>query len=419
MAGGKLGFRSMYDCEVTGRRVLIRVDINSPLDPQTKQIVNRNRLEKTVPTLAWLHKEGAQTAIIAHQGDTDDYQNLIPLQEHAEILSDLLGTPVRYIDDVCGPMAQSAVEALDNGELVLLGNLRYLSEEMSSFEKVVPLEPEQMQQTWLVRSLSPLFDLYINEAFSAAHRKSPSMVAFQEVLPSAAGPLFFNELQALTQVMKSPVPPSVFVLGGARIGDAFGMMQAVLENGTADRILTCGVTGEVFLMASGIELGEQVTGFLKSKSLDGYVAEAKTYLERYPGKIWIPIDLAYAAQGQRKEVEIAPVMESEMYLDIGAMTTALYQKEIKKAGTVFVNGPAGMYEDSLFEAGTKGLWQTIAGSSAYTVVGGGDSVSAAAKYTKPEDWSYICTAGGAMVRFLSGKKLALVHAMEKAGLRDI
>ncbi|MFW5712106.1 MAG: phosphoglycerate kinase, partial [Spirochaetota bacterium] len=251
----ELGFRPMEEFDVAGKRVLLRVDINSPIDPDTKKIVNTNRIDKSLPTISWLLDKGARLALIAHQGDTLDYQNLIPLAEHAQKLSEKLGRKVDYIDDVCGPAAQERVKKLKDGEAILLGNLRYLCEEISTFENAVKLKPEEMLDTYLVRSLAPLFDLYVNDAFAAAHRNAPSMVAFQELLPAAAGPLFFNEVSALTKVLKTPVHPSVYVLGGAKISDAFGMMEQVLASGAADKILACGVTGAVMLIASGVNLG--------------------------------------------------------------------------------------------------------------------------------------------------------------------
>ena len=237
-----LKIKSIIGVDVDGKSVLFRPDINSPIDAD-KKIVNRNRLNKTAPTLKYLLDGGARVAIIAHQGDTLDYQNLIPLAEHAEILSELTGYPVSYIDDVCGDAAVYAVKTLQRGQAVILGNVRYLAEEVSTFEKDVKLTPEQMADTWIVRRLAPLFDLYVNDAFSAAHRSCPSMVAFERLLPSYAGPLFFNEYEALYKVMTEAEKPCVFVLGGAKISDAFGMMKQVLAAGTADKILACGVTG--------------------------------------------------------------------------------------------------------------------------------------------------------------------------------
>ena len=412
-----LRFRSMKELDVSGKKVLVRIDINSPLDAHTKMIANTNRLTKSAPTIEWLASQGAKIALIAHQGDTDDYQNLIPMDEHAQLLSFILNRTVSYVDDVCGPTAQERVKNLQEGEIVLLGNLRYLAEEISVFEKVVPLEPQQMLSCYLVRSLAPLFDFYINDAFSAAHRKSPSMVAFQQVLPSAAGLLFFDEVQALSRVLLAPEHPCVFVLGGSRIGDAFGMMQSVLENKTADTILTCGLTGQIFLLASGVSLGANTMSFLEKKSLLKYVPEAKAYLERFPENIRMPLDLAYLdPSGMRKEEPVVAMMQSYSYGDIGAKTIEMYAELLASAKTVFVNGPAGIYEQKEFQVGTETLWQTIANSPVYSVVGGGDSVNAATRFTELSNWSYVCTAGGAMVQFLAGKNLPLIEAMEKGSL---
>lgn len=409
-----LPFSSMKSCDVKGKHVIVRIDINSPIDRQTKRIVNDNRIAKTAPTIAWLASHGAKIALIAHQGDTDDYQNLIPLDEHAQLLSLYLKQSVRYIDDVCGPAAQQAIRELHEGEVLLLGNLRYLAEEISAFERVVPLEPQQMLSCYLVRSLAPLFDLYINDAFSAAHRKSPSMVAFQKVLPSAAGPLLFDEVEALSRVMHNPNHPCVFVLGGARIGDAFGMIDAVLSNGTADAILTCGITGQVFLMAMGKFLGRKTIAFLESKNLLGYVDQAKLLLSRYASKIEAPIDFAYCDdQGNRKEIGIDDIGDDIGIVDIGMRTIEQYETMLADAKTIFINGPAGIYEQECSALGTQRLWKFISECNAYTVIGGGDSVAAAKKFTRMEDWSYVCTAGGAMVQFLSSRKLPLLQAMEE------
>ena len=176
MEGPRLRIRPIGDFGLRGKTVIFRPDINSPIDPKTKRIVNTNRIEKTVPTLLKLLDGGAKVALIAHQGDTLDYQNLIPLAEHAERLSALSGRKVAYIDDVCGPAALAAVKALKDGEAVILGNLRYLTEEISSFESAVKLKAPEMLETWLVRSLAPLADLYVNDAFAALSKLDISSV---------------------------------------------------------------------------------------------------------------------------------------------------------------------------------------------------------------------------------------------------
>ena len=402
-----------------GKTVLLRVDINSPVDAATKRIVNDNRIQKSLPTIRTLLDAGAKLVLIAHQGDTLDYQNLIPLHEHAEKLSSYLQAPVAYIDDVAGPAAQDRVRALRAGEAVLLGNLRYLSEEISTFENAVKLEPEQMLETYLVRSLAPLVDYYVNDAFAAAHRNAPSMVAFQAIKPTAAGELLFSEVAALDTVIHAPAHPSVFVLGGAKISDAFGMMEQVLASGTADRILTCGVTGEVMLLAAGHRLGAAKERFLRDRGLEVFVKPSERYLQTYGDKIRLPCDLAYRAEDKRREILVEDLPSEQMFMDIGTRTIAEYAALIQEAKTLFVNGPAGVYEEAAFEQGTRMLWQAVAKSRGYSVMGGGDTVTAAARFVALDDIDYVCTAGGAMIRYLSGRRLPLIEAMEKAYDRDI
>ncbi|HHU77483.1 MAG TPA: phosphoglycerate kinase [Clostridiales bacterium] len=409
------GIRPLEAFNYKGKRVLLRVDINSPIDPETKRIVNDNRIRMSIPTIKYLAEAGAKLAIIAHQGDTLDYHNLIPLAEHADRLTALLRIPVRYIDDPAGPAAQEAVKNLKPGEIVLLGNLRYLCEEVSTFEDAVKLEPRQMLNTYLVRNLAPLMDYYVNDAFAAAHRNAPSMVAFQEVLPTAGGRLLMDEVEALTRVMDNPARPSVFILGGLKISDAFGMMKQVLQNGTADKILTCGVTGEIMLMAMGISLGSAKGKFIRDRSLDAFIAPAKEYLRDYPGKIMTPKDLAYEEDNNRQEAAAEDLPVDRMFMDIGSETIEEYKKVILSAGTIFVNGPAGAYEYPAFRKGTEEIWKAVAAADGWSVIGGGDTVSAASRFIDLKDIDYVCTAGGAMVRFLSGTRLPLLEAMKKAG----
>jgi phosphoglycerate kinase len=410
----RTGIRSIKEFDYKDKTVLLRLDINSPIDPVTKKITSHNRINKSLPTLNYLINEGAKIAIIAHQGDTLDYMNLIPLEEHAEILSEKLGRTVKYIDDVCGPAAQQAIKDLKPGELVLLGNLRYLTEEVSTFENSVKLGPSEMLNTYLVRSLAPLVDIYVNDAFAAAHRNAPSMVAFQEIKPSAAGILMMEELEALTKVMSSPTRPNVFVLGGLKISDAFGMMRQVLENGSADKILTSGVTGHIMLIAKGYDIGSANMKFIKDRQLDKFIEPAMEYLKNFPDRILYPVDLAYEENGKRKEVSIDALPIDKLCLDIGQRTIEIYTNEIMNAGTLFVNGPAGVYENPMFENGTKSIWNAIAESNGYSVIGGGDTVSAAQRFIDLSKINYVCTAGGAMVRFLSGVKMPLIEAMKES-----
>ena len=410
----EIGIKSIIGVNVAGKRVLFRPDINSPLDSEGR-IKNLNRLEKTVPTLKYLADGGAKIAIIAHQGDTLDYQNLISMREHAEILSRLSGVKTDYLDDVAGDAVLDAVRNLKSGEAVLLGNLRYLTEEVSTFEKDVKLSVGEMLSTYLVRRLGGLFDIYVNDAFSAAHRNAPSMVAFQRLMPSYAGPLFFKEYEALWKVINCAEKPVKFVLGGAKISDAFGMMGKVLKDGIADKILAMGVTGVVMQLARGIKMGAAYEKWLKDRDLIVFVDQARELMADYADKFVLPVDFAVEENGKRKEIRLDELpLDDKMFLDIGAESIALFEKEIASAGTIFVNGPAGVYENAIFAEGTERVWKAVASAKGYSVIGGGDTVSAAAKFVDVADIDYVCTAGGAMVRFLSGKRLPLIEAMLNA-----
>ncbi|MBO5776132.1 MAG: phosphoglycerate kinase [Clostridia bacterium] len=402
--------KNIIGVDVKGKTVLFRPDINSPV--KNGVIVNDNRLNATIPTLKYLVEGGAKVAIIAHQGDTLDYQNLMSMQAHADRLTEISGIKVEYIDDVCGDSAVQKVKDLSEGEVVLLGNLRYLTEEVSTFEKDVKLDAEQMASTYLVRRLAPLFDIYVNDAFSAAHRNAPSMVAFQRLMPSYAGPLFFKEYEALNKVMTSAQKPLVFVLGGAKISDAFGMMGKVLKDGVADKIITAGVTGVVMRLAQGYKIGAQYEKWLADRDLLAFVEPAKELLQNYGDKFILPIDFATEKGGVRVEIDLEDLPNDQaMLLDVGAKSVEIFERELMQAGTIFVNGPAGVYENPTFAYGTDKIWSAIAKSPAYSVIGGGDTVTAAAKFIDLKDIDYVCTAGGAMVRFLSGKRLPLIEAM--------
>jgi len=407
-------YLTLDDFNYQGKRVLLRVDINSPLEPRTKKIVNENRIDRSLSTIKELTDKGAKLVIIAHQGDTLDYQNLISLKEHAEILSQKLAKPVHFIDDVAGPAAREKIKKLKTGEILLLDNLRFLTEEVSTFENEVKLTPKEMTKTYLVRNLAPLFDYYVNDAFAAAHRSSPSMVAFQELLPSAAGLLYHKEVSTLIRVLKNPARPCVFLLGGAKISDAFGMMKKVLAEGSADYILTTGVTALIMHIALGKKLGSPTEKFINDRGLERFIEPAKGYLEDYSDKLLYPLDFAVNNKGKRKELTSDELPVEEQLIDIGSRTIERYRKILEKAGIIFVNGPAGIYEEETGAYGTRELWRIIGSAKGYSVIGGGDTIASAERLGDLSRIDYVCTGGGALIRFLSGMRLPLVEAMKRA-----
>jgi phosphoglycerate kinase len=409
----KRDYLTLDDFDYRGQTVLLRVDINSPIDHKTKQITNENRIVQSLPTIQALVERGAKLVIIAHQGDTLDYQNLISLEEHAQRLARKLGREVQFIDDVAGPAAREKIKGLKEGGILLLDNLRYLTEEVSTFEDAVKLTPEAMTRSYLVKNLAPLFDLYVNDAFAAAHRSAPSMVAFQELLPSAAGILYDKEVTALTTVLENPRRPCVFLLGGAKISDAFSMMGKVLSEGSADSVLTAGVTGQVMHLARGKKLGPPTEKFISDRGLEKFAAPAQEYLKKYPDKLHIPLDFAIDDGGKRREISTEELPSKGLIIDIGAETVSAYGEILKGAGTIFVNGPAGIYEQENGAYGTRELWRIVGDAEGYSVIGGGDTVASAARLGDLTKIDHVSTGGGALIRFLSGIKLPLIEAMKR------
>ena len=404
---------SIDEGEFSGKRVLLRVDINSPIDRSTGRIVNDNRIQKSIPTINDLLAKGARLAIIAHQGDTTDYGSLISLAEHAERLADALGRPVQFIEDVAGPAAVEKILALEDGEALLLDNIRYLTEEVSTFEDSVKQEPRDMANCYLVRRLAPIFDSYVNDAFAAAHRNSPSMVAFQELLPSYAGRLLMQELSALQAITEDPARPCIYMLGGSRAGDAFGMIHQVLDDGSADKLLLSGLIGEIFMMADGVDIGEKTRQFILAKGFESYVGQAEQYLAQHRDKIAYPCDVAVESDGARQNVDIGALTDDMMISDIGDQTIEEFSAIIATAKTILVNGPPGIYESEMFDKGTRSLWTAVADATGSTVVGGGDSVTSFARFVDTSKINYVSTAGGALIRYLSGVELPLLRAMSR------
>ena len=407
---------TLDDLPVEGKTVLLRVDINSPVD-ESKRIKERTRILRCLPTIRELHDKRAKLVVLAHQADPIEYQNFTVLREHADILSELLGTRVEYIDDVAGPFALEKIRAMKPGDILLLDNVRIYTEETIIFEKEVKLPPEDQARTTVVRRLSPLADAYVCDAFAAVHRSQPTLVGFPELLLSAAGRLFEEELRVLSKVKQNPARPCIFILGGAKILDAFRMMRSALEDGSADKILTTGLVAQIMLKAKGKRLGRASEAYLEKKNLLEFVPAAEESLKNHADRIVCPEDFAVDAAGQRREVEADALSDEEPIADIGERTIEHYCALIDGTRTVFVNGPAGVYEHPPFDLGTRKIWEAVASAQAFSVLGGGDSIAAARLFGVDEGISFISTAGGGLIRFLAGEKLAVVEALKKSAER--
>lgn len=407
----KFGIKTLDDFTFKGKTVLCRVDINQPVDQKTGALKSITRIQACVPTIRELSDRGAKVVLLAHQGSDIEYKNYYTTRPHAKVLTELLGRSVQFIDDVCGPAARAAIAGLQDGEILLLDNVRFMAEEQTLFEMKLKLTHAQMAQTQVVQKLAPLADLYVCDAFAAAHRDQPTLCGFEELLPSAMGRLFETEYCVISQLMVSPARPCTFVLGGAKVSDAFLMMETVLKNGAADRVLTGGLVANILLAAKGVEIGAGSLAFIEKSNYGEYVPVAKALLKQYAEKIVLPVDLAWLEEGGRREADIGAIPPDISALDIGGKTARLYADCIRQSATVFVNGPMGVFEEAPTELGTKTVWEALGSTDGYTVVGGGDSITATTKYRQTDRINYICTGGGALIRFLTGEELPVVQAL--------
>ena len=404
-------FLTMDDFNLKDKTVLVRVDFNSPLDPETKKIINDKRIRAHADaTIKELVKKGAKTVILAHQGRPGD-ADFIPLNQHAVLLGKALGMPVKYVDDVFGEAAQNAIKALKSGEVLVLGNVRGVPNEQTK------ATPEEHAKTEFVKNLAPLADIFINDAFAAAHRAHISMVGFTAVLPSAAGRIMERELKALGKVLEAPEHPSVFVIGGAKGDDSLDISNYVLKNGIADSVLTGGVIGHIFLVAKGVNLGAGNMAFLEKKELMGLVPGIKELMSKYPGAIIVPVDLAMDVNNKRQEIDVDNLPTDNNILDIGIKTANKFADIILKAKTIVVSGPVGVFENPEFKKGSEVVLNAVADSEGFSLVGGGHTVAAVEKLGLANKMSYVSTAGGALIEFLMGKQLPGVVALEKAAAR--
>ena len=410
----RFGIHTLDDFDVQGKTVLCRVDMNQPVDRATDTLKSIQRITACAPTVKELSDKGAKVVLLAHQGSDIEYKNFYCTRPHAKVLTQLLGREVRWIEDVCGPTARAAIQALQPGEIILLDNVRFCSEEQTLFEMKLQLSHEEQAKTQVVTKLAPLADLYVCDAFAAAHRDQPTLCGFEQVLPSAMGRLFEREYCVVSELMEKPEHPCVFVLGGSKISDAFMMMETVLSSGAADTVLTGGLVGQILLASQGVEIGSGTLGFIEKSGYGEFIEKAKGIYEKYAGRIILPVDLAQVADGARVEAKTGEIPADFNAMDVGSQTAAKYREVILSAKTVFANGPVGVFEVAESEYGTKVLFEAMAETGAYTVVGGGDSVTAAKKYGVTDKLGYICTGGGALIRFLTGEELPVVKALRHA-----
>ncbi|WP_129114519.1 phosphoglycerate kinase [Halegenticoccus tardaugens] len=400
-------FKTLDDLE-PGRRVLVRLDLNSPVEDGAVQ--DNRRFSRHAATVRELLDDDHRVVLLAHQSrpGRDDF---VSLDQHAEILGEHVGREIGFADDVYGEKAVDAIRDLDAGEALLLDNVRMADNELP--EK----EPEEHAESDFVQTLAPEFDAYVNDAYSAAHRAHASLVGFPLVLPAYAGRVMETEYEANTSISGREFDGDVtMVVGGTKATDVIDVMNNLGD--TVDTFCLGGVAGELFLRAAGREVGYDVDDMdLFDEQWEKNHGTIESLLDERGDEIRLAVDLAYEDDaGERAEREVAEIDEkTEAYLDVGTGTVEAYESIVRDSAAVFVKGALGVFEDERFKEGTVGVLEAIAETDCFSVVGGGDTSRAIELYGLDEDdFSHVSIAGGAYIRALTGEPLVGVEVLERA-----
>ena len=405
--------RTLDDVYLDGKTVLLRIDGNSPLHPLNNSFLDDSRLKSVIPTINKLSK--SKLIILSHQSRPGK-KDFTSTSSHAREFQRLLGRTVKFVEDICGQKAMSAIDDMKNGDILMLNNVRMNNEELECKTN----DFENQMETHFVQKLSSIADVFINDAFACSHRNSPSITGFTYALPCIAGSLMMKELNTLNSVTNNPKKPCIAVLGGIKIDDSVNVAKNMLKNNIAEKILVTGGVANLFLEISGINIGEINKSFLKKELGEKWelvCKDIKNILQKYPNNILLPKDVALNVNGKRVDVDISKLPTNYQIFDIGLQSTVTISSEIKNAGTIILNGPAGVFELDEFKFGTMEIINACAESNAFVVVGGGHTATLVNNLGISNKIDHVSTGGGACLELLAGEKLPGVNSLEISAKR--
>ena len=403
---------TLDNINVDGKTVLVRVDINSPLDPSTRAFLDDTRIRAILPTINRLSK--AKTVLIAHQSrpGKNDFTSTLG---HARELGRLLGRTIKWVQDIHGEKAMKAIEAMNDGDILMLNNIRMDPEEVGSKGDSLALSG-----TSLVQDLASVADVFVNDAFACAHRNAPSIVGFAHHLPCVAGELMAHEIRQLDVALESPARPCIAVLGGIKVDDSIEVALNMLNNSIADEVWLTGGVANLAIHLSGHDIGDGNVEFLQNELKDAWeptVDSAKSLLTTYADRIVLPVDVAANVEGNRIDLKIEELPIHAPLFDLGLQSIRALSTRIKEAGTVILNGPAGVFELPDFALGTIEMLSACAETKGYALMGGGHTATLVSQRGMSDKMGHVSTGGGACLDYIAGRILPGIHALELSAQR--
>jgi len=403
----KIDYTSFKDVKLEGKKILMRVDINSNIDLEKMEIRDSPRIRALVPALNEYFKKSA-VIILAHQSRPGE-KDFTDLDIHAKEIEKHLGRPVKFVKDIFGQLAVQAIKDLKPGEVLVLDNVRKFEGEMKNYKDF-----SEAENTEMIKTLYPLVDYVIVDAFGAAHRAHASIVGWPKMM---AGPITDAELYALKKIMQDPERPMAMLIGGAKAIDKFKAMKYNFDNDKLDFALCSGLTAILIFEALGKNMGEANHKII-AEDLEANKDMIKNTYEIYKDEIILPEDLVIDDNGNRKTISID---EAGIYNtttgDIGEKTVEKFNEILMKCKTIVANGPPGIFEKEVFRKATNEIVNTMVNATkknkALTIIGGGEMGAAASMAGKADEVSFISTAGGAMLEILSGNDLPMIRALRE------
>ena len=401
-------FFTMDDFNFDGKRVYLRLDINSPIHPLSGDVMGASRFISHLDTIRELHN--SKLVIVGHQSRPGK-SDFTSMRKHAEQLEKLLGKPVQFVDSLFGSEVRNRIRKMNDGDIIMLENSRFYSEEV-----VVEADDIDIaESTHIVRNLGPLFDYFIIDAFPAIHRAQTSLVGFRRIKPNIAGRLVQKEVAMIDQFTHGNVHPKLAILAGAKIEDSVKVSTSFLKNGIVDTIMVGGVVANAFLWAKGVNIGKKNKDFIikNNKNHAEIIETCKTILNKFSDRIVLPVDFIQNPKGRSIGVN-EKIPDDQILADIGLETISKFIKVINESKAIFLNGPMGVYEIEEYSVGTREILEAVAGSKALTIAGGGHTLNALEKLGIIDRISHASTGGGALISYLSGDPMPVLESLSES-----